>query len=122
MAKSPKINHIEWGKMKVEGFGHGKDMKLWPGGGREWDWRETDTHHVPGIQIADVEELVEHGAQVVVLTRGMELRLQTCSETLEWLRKRRVAYHVEETNDAVHLYNKLAEQDARVAGLFHSTC
>ncbi len=26
MAESPKINHIEWGKMKVEGFDHGIDV------------------------------------------------------------------------------------------------
>jgi NAD(P)-dependent dehydrogenase (short-subunit alcohol dehydrogenase family) len=42
-----------------------------PGGGREWNWLETGTHHNPGIQIAEVEELLEHGAGVVVLSRGM---------------------------------------------------
>ncbi len=122
MAASPRINHIRWGEIEVEDLGAGRDMKLWPGGGRAWGWRETDTHHVPGIQIADVEELLDHRAQVVVLSRGMQLRLQTCPETLEFLRGRGVAYHVEETNDAVRVYNKLGEQGERVGGLFHSTC
>jgi len=27
--------------MEVEGIGAGKDFKLYPGGGREWDWNET---------------------------------------------------------------------------------
>ena len=33
--------------MTVAGLGDGKDFKLWPGGGRAWDWRETGTHHRP---------------------------------------------------------------------------
>ena len=122
MAKSPRIDHLEWGRMEVEGLGQGRDMKVWPGGGREWDWGETGTHHVPGIQVADVEELLEHGARVVVLTRGMQLVLQTCPETLEWLRLRGVAFHVEETNEAARVYNDLASRGERVGGLFHSTC
>src|SRR5262249_37684112 len=76
--RSPRITHISWGRMEIEGLGRGRDFKLYPGGGREWDWTETDTHHVPGIQPADVEELLEHGSKVIVLTRGMELVLQTC--------------------------------------------
>ena len=46
-----------------------KDAKLFPGGSREWNWRETGTEHVPGIQPADVQELLDHGAKVVVLSR-----------------------------------------------------
>lgn len=122
MVRSPRISQIDWGGMEVEGLGRGRDMKLWPGGGREWDWRETGTQHVPGIQIADVEELLEFGVEVVVLSRGMELRLETCPETLEFLRERGVRYHVEETNEAVRRYNRLAEQGEQVGGLFHSTC
>ena len=56
--RSPLVTHISWGRMEVEGLGEGKDFKLYPGGGREWDWSETGTQHVPGIQPADVEELM----------------------------------------------------------------
>ena len=119
--QSPRITHISWGRMDVEGLGTGRDFKLYPGGGHEWDWAETGTHHVPGIQPADVQELLDHGSKVVILTRGMQLVLQTCPETLQMLRDRGVRYHVEETNAAVELYNRLAQTDA-VGGLFHSTC
>jgi len=97
-------------------------MKLWPGGGRESDWRETGTHHVPGIQVADVQELLDHGSEIVVLTRGMQLRLQTCNETLDFFKERGVTWRVAETKEAVRLYNGLAERGERVGGLFHSTC
>jgi hypothetical protein len=108
--------------MEVQGIGSGRDFKLYPGGGRPWDWRETDTHHVPGIQPADVEELLDHGSTVIVLSRGMELALQTAPETFALLRQRGVSSHVEETSAAVALYNRLAEAGEKVGGLFHSTC
>ena len=56
--------------MEVEGLGMGKDFKLYTGGGRAWDWAETGTRHSPGVQPADVEELVAHGATAVVLSRA----------------------------------------------------
>ena len=45
---SPRISTISWGRMEVEGVGEAKDFKLWPGGGRPWDWNETGTRHDPG--------------------------------------------------------------------------
>jgi hypothetical protein len=107
--------------MDVDGLGSGKDFKLYPGGGRPWDWNETGTRHVPGIQPADVQELLDKGSVVVVLSRGMDLVLQTCPETLERLHAAGVRVHVEETRAAVQLYNRLSEREP-VGGLFHSTC
>jgi hypothetical protein len=120
--KSPKILRIAWGKMEIEGVGSGKDFKLYPGGGRAWDWRETGMEHEPGIGPADVEELIEKGCEVVVLSRGMELRLQTGKETLELLKEKGIEAHVEETKAAVELYNSLVAEGRKVGGLFHSTC
>lgn len=119
---SPRITHIAWGRMTVDGVGSGKDFKLWPGGGREWDWNETGTRHVPGIQPADVEELLAHGAATVVLARGMWLALQTRAETLELLESRGVTVHLAETSEAARIYNELAGRGEAVGGLFHSTC
>lgn len=119
---SPRITHLAWGRMTVDGVGSGKDFKLWPGGGREWDWNETGTRHVPGIQPADVEELLAHGARTVVLARGMRLALQTRGDTLALLESRGVAVHVAETNEAARIYNELATCGEAVGGLFHSTC
>jgi hypothetical protein len=119
--QSPRITHISWGRMEVENLGTGRDFKLYPGGGRAWDWNETGTHHVPGIQPSDVQELLERGSRIVVLSRGMALALRTCPETLQLLRDQGIAYHVEETKAAVELYNRLA-QSQPVGGLFHSTC
>jgi hypothetical protein len=119
--RSPRIERVSWGRLDVEGGGTFKDAKLFPGGAREWDWRETGTQHSPGIQPADVQELLEHGARVVVLSRGMLRRLQVRPETLRGLEARGVAVHVLPTKKAVALYNELAAEEV-VGGLFHSTC
>lgn len=119
---SPQINHLSWGRMEVAGVGVGKDFKLWPGGGRGWDWRETNTQHVPGIQPADVRELLDHGCRTIVLSRGMLLMLQTCPETLDLLKEQRIAVHVAETRAAAGIYNALAKRSEAVGGVFHSTC
>ncbi|MEU8799139.1 Mth938-like domain-containing protein [Spirillospora sp. NPDC048819] len=121
MAASPQITHISWGRMEVEGLAPGKDFKLYPGGGRPWDWSEHGTRHSPGIQPADVQELLDHGSMVIVLSRGMELRLQTMPETLSLLEANGIEVHIQETTAAVTLYNTLAQTTA-VGGLFHSTC
>ena len=63
---SPRISRLSWGHIEVDGHPPFKDAKIFPGGAREWDWRETGTRHVPGIQPADVQELIEHGARAVV--------------------------------------------------------
>jgi hypothetical protein len=121
LERSPRILEISWGRMKVDGLGTGKDFKLWPGGGREWDWAETGTRHAPGIQPADVEELLARGAAAVVLSQGMEKRLQVDPATYEYLERHSVTVRTAETSEAVRIYNELAEAGP-VGGLFHSTC
>lgn len=121
MLPSPRITSIEWGRITLDDGSTYKDAKLFPGGSRAWDWNETDTHHDPGIQPADVTELLDHGAHVVVLSRGFHERLQVCPATLEHLKQQGIAVHAAETGEAARLYNELAAGHA-VAGLFHSTC
>lgn len=118
---SPRITHLSWGLVEVEGHGHFKDVKLYPGGCREWNWRETGTSHVPGVQPADVEELLRHGAAVVVLSKGVYGRLQVCLETLQLLKDRGITVHTLRTKEAVRVYNECREQGP-VGGLIHSTC
>lgn len=118
---SPRISLLSWGRIEVEGYPPFKDAKIFPGGAREWDWRETGTRHVPGIQPADVQELIEHGARTVVLSKGVWERLQVCPETLEVLSKNDIHVEFLQTETAVERFNELRENIA-VGGLFHSTC
>jgi hypothetical protein len=118
---APRIAHLSWGRIEVDGYPPFKDAKLFPGGAREWNWRETGTHHAPGIQPADIDELIEHGAKAVVLSRGIWKRLQVCPETLDVLAKNGIKVEVLQTEVAVERFNEL-RKSMPVGGLFHSTC
>jgi len=76
---------------------------------------------MPGVQPADVEELLQHGATVVVLSSGVYGRLQVCPETMQLLKDRDITVHVLRTKEAVRVYNECREKGS-VGGLIHSTC
>jgi hypothetical protein len=116
---SPRISHLSWGHIEVEGHPPFKDAKIFPGGAREWDWRETGTRHVPGIQPADVQELIEHGARTVVLSKGSGGDCR--SVPIPWsFGQERIQVEILQT-EAADRFNELRE-DIAVGGLFHSTC
>jgi len=119
---SPRILSADWGKMEVELIGTGKDFKIWPGGGRGWNWDETGTNHSDGIQVADVMELVQHSCEVIILTRGVFSRLRVAPETTAYLKAEGIETIVTDTKRGVEIYNHKVEENIRVGGLFHSTC
>ena len=102
--------------MNVEGIGPGRDFKLWPGGGRAWDWNETGTRHAPGIQPSDVEELIAKGSTIVVLSQGMHRRLETSPETIEFLKHRGIEYRI-----AVHDFSFLRKTKKCLSGKEHKS-
>ncbi|KAJ1120073.1 hypothetical protein NDU88_008256 [Pleurodeles waltl] len=100
--------------MKVQGCPQMyKDCKVWPGGSRTWDWRETGTNHHPGVQPADLEEVVKKGVQTLVIGRGMSEALQVPTSTVEYLKKNGIEVVVLQTEKAVKEYNALAAQGVK---------
>jgi hypothetical protein len=118
---SPHISGISWGQIIVESHGSFKDVKLFPGGAREWDWNETGTSHSRGVQPSDLDELLSGGARVVILGTGMLGRLRVSPETLEMLESKGVEAYVLNTKDAVRKYNAVRTEHP-VGALLHSTC
>ncbi|KAM6945935.1 mth938 domain-containing protein [Aplochiton taeniatus] len=120
---SPEIVSLSWGHMEVKGcFSVYKDCKVWPGGSRAWDWRETGTNHCPGVQAADLEEVLKKGVDTLVIGRGMNEILQVPASTLDFVKQHGVDVRVLQTEKAVAEYNILVGQGAKVGGVFHSTC
>lgn len=119
--QSPRITNLSWGEVQIENNSF-KDAKLWPGGARGWDWGETGTSHQPGIQLADVQELLDNSADIIVLSTGQNEQLQVRDDVVNHLKQRGIEVHVLETSKAVELYNQLAEAGKSVGALIHSTC
>jgi hypothetical protein len=121
-AAAPRILDVSWGRMEVEGHGVGKDFVLYPGGGEAWDWGVTGMSHDPGVRPVDVAAVLAHAPSVVVLSHGMEGRLQVDPATLDLLAERGIEVVQGLTPEVVARYNALVDAGERVAGLFHSTC
>ncbi len=124
VSQSPRIVSIKWGEIQVSDNNKictYRDAKLSPEKSRAWDWNKTGTRHVPGIQIADIQEFIDE-VDVVVLTRGMDLVLQVPQETIDYVKSKGKECHVGQTEDMVRKYNELVKKGKKVGGVFHSTC
>lgn len=120
-AASPRITSLKWGRVSTEA-GDFRDAKLWPGGGRNWDWNETGTHHRPGVQVDDISELLDRGAEFIVIGRGQHLRLQVTEEALDEIGSAGAISELMESSEAVARYNELVGKGRAVGALIHSTC
>lgn len=117
----PAITGAGWGHIDV-GEQTWKDAKLWPGGGRAWDWTETGTSHEAGIQPEDVAELLDHGAEHVVLSLGRQERLTVHPDARALLDERGVPGERLETGAAITRYEQLRRSGVAVGALLHTTC
>ncbi|MFN2356012.1 MAG: MTH938/NDUFAF3 family protein, partial [Desulfopila sp.] len=87
-----------------------------------WDWAEYGTGHRRGIQQGDVEELINKGCRVVILTTGRMRMLKVPKTIVDALKGQSIEVVVADTKKAIQLYNDYAEKGMAVGGLFHSTC
>lgn len=117
----PAITEAGWGRVVVDGATW-KDAKLWPGGARAWDWTETGTSHGAGIQPDDVAELLDHGAEHVLLSLGRHGRLGVHPDTVALLDERGVPCEPLETGAAITRYEQLRRSGVAVGALLHTTC
>jgi hypothetical protein len=125
MASTPDnvtVTSFRWGQIVDSAGNVFKDARLFPGGAEEWDWRRTGTRHDPGIQAADLEDLLGAKPDVVILSRGVELVLQVPQATIDFARSRAAEVLVLQSEQAVAEYNRRVGAGERIVALIHSTC
>jgi hypothetical protein len=121
----PEVTNLSWGVIKVKHSGETltfKDAKLYPGKATAWDWGLTGTHHNPGIQYADIREILDSGVDNIVLSRGQYGKLGITNALLEQLEQEGITAHVAETKEAVSMYENFRKQGLNVGIIIHSTC
>jgi len=79
------------------------------------------TEVVPGILVADFEDLLTLRPAAVILTRGVQLVLQVPETTVAYARASGAEVLVLQSEDAVAEYNRRERREPVVA-LIHSTC
>lgn len=121
-----KITDLSWGKTTVNGKVY-KDIKIvsYPNDKgsyvKEWNWNETGTRHIPGIQVGDFEEFVDK-VDYVVLSKGMDNMLHTTDGAIEYLTNKSKTFVILNSKDAVAEFNRLVDLGYTVGALVHSTC
>lgn len=106
---NPTVLSHKWGSITV--LYNGKvsiyrDCKLFPGGSKEWDWKETGTRHNPGIQVADlydIEKYIDNNT-VIILSRGVSKVLNITRGIIDYLKNNNYEYIIEQTDNAINLY------------------
>jgi hypothetical protein len=115
------IASFQWGRIEDATRRVFKDARLFPGGVEEWNWRKTGTRHDPGIQAADLEDLLATKPDTVILSRGVDLVLQVPQATVVFARRHAKTVLVLQSEQAVAEYNRRIAVE-RVVALIHSTC
>ncbi len=121
----PQIQSLKWGEIKIQhddgSIRTYNDCKIIPSGSCYWDWRLTNTHHVPGVQIADVQDLPDD-IEIIILSTGMHQVLRVQENTINYLQKMGKQVYIAQTEKAVELYIRYTKAGKRVAALIHTTC
>ena len=125
---APEISHLQWGQMTIkenDRLTTYKDCRICPTGSENWNWKLTGTRHIPGIQFADLSDLLKKypETKIIILSQGMEDQLETHPETLATLKTQypQINVKVLNTRKAVNYYNQYRKTHP-IIGLFHSTC
>ena len=117
------ILKVVWGEITTFDGSVFKDCKLKGIISTEWNWALTNTHHNPGIQITDLQDLIDENTTTVILSRGMKDVLKTMPETFVFLKEKGLTVHHLKTPDAVVMYNLLVKDlGTSLVALIHSTC
>lgn len=82
---APLFTKTSRGELKVAHNGEEhtfKDVVLTPDGATEWNWKLDGTRHEPGITVKAIEMNHLMDADHVILTKGVDLVLQTTEEAV----------------------------------------
>ena len=112
-----KIDSYSFGRIVINGKTYTSDVIIYPGTvNSEW-WRREG--HL--LQLADLEEALQAGPDVLVIGTGSFGIMRVPGETVDRITAKGIAVKVERTGKAVEVYNELQGKVTVIAAL-HLTC
>lgn len=112
-----KIEHYSFGSITVDGKTYTSDVIIYPGRVDSSWWRK-EGHN---LHIVDLTDVINAKPQVLVIGTGASGLMKVPKETLSHIESKGIEVHVERTDKAVELFNKL-QKDKTVIAAFHLTC
>ncbi len=112
-----RIESYSFGAMKINGTTYTDDLIVFPDRIQE-NWRRKTGHK---LELSDMHEAVAEKPDILIIGQGASGRMKVPQDLQEKVRDRGIEILIAETDDAVELYNKSAEEK-KVIGVFHLTC
>jgi hypothetical protein len=120
------IEDIEWGKIQIDKRVYKHDVIINKCVVSRWDWSKYKTNHSEGIKVEELKQFLVNGkfdVDKIVLSRGMQTKLNIDDETYLFLRLRNdVEFFVGNTISAYRKYNQWIKENQSVLAFFHLTC
>jgi hypothetical protein len=114
-----KIDEYQTGShMRIAGKIYRSDLEIVNGTVYDHWWRDQGHR----LQQADIEDILAARPQTLVIGTGYAGAMQIPQSTLVAITQCDIRVIAKPTKQAVQVFNRLAESDAKVAGAFHLTC
>jgi hypothetical protein len=112
-----KIEHYSFGRIIIDGKTYTSDVIIYPGRVDSSWWRK-EGHN---LQVVDLGDVINAKPQVLVIGTGSSGAMRVSRDTISHLESKGIEVHVERTDKAVELFNKL-QKDKIVIAALHLTC
>ena len=112
------IKKYQFGSMMIGEREHHSDLKIVEGKVVPSWWRKEG--HL--VDVDDMHDILAAKPETLVIGRGDPGRMQVSDSLRAALASARIQLIEEPTAQAVATFNRLSENDSKVAGAFHLTC
>jgi hypothetical protein len=111
------IEHYSFGRITIDGTTYTSDVIIYPGRVDSSWWRK-EGH---GLQMTDLTGVIAAKPEVLIIGTGAYGVMKVPKETITHLASKGIKVHVERTDKAAELFNKLGKEKIVIAAL-HLTC
>ena len=112
-----KIEHYSFGRITIDGKAYTSDVIIYPDKVNASWWRRAGHN----LEVADLTEVIIAKPEVLVIGTGATGLMKVPKETISHLESQGIEVHIERTEKAVELFNKL-QKDKKVIAALHLTC
>jgi hypothetical protein len=112
-----KITHYSFGRITIDGKTYTSDVIIYPDHIDSSWWRKEG--HL--LQIPDLEDIVRADIPTLIVGTGYYNTMKVPKETITYLESKKIQVNIENTQNAVRLYNEISDKQPVIAAL-HLTC
>ncbi len=112
-----KIEHYSFGNITIDGQTYTSDVIIFPDRVYSSWWRKEG--HL--LQVTDLKDVIKAKPEVLIVGTGAYGVMKVPEQTIEHLKSNGIEAYIENTKNAVELYNKIASKKSAIAAL-HLTC